>query len=170
MSKEISASPVQDNRQLLRKRLLAMLLGILTAFFCLYVADGLYGIQGLKQTEYMGEIVGLPAYKKAVDVDNQTGGIIFWIFAIGLPILFSRWISWRDTFVNYWCYPIYWFIVNDMFESHPGHSFLDPGHVRGMLITIDFRILVFPFIWTLFIFLVHSAVFMCFKNLWKKSE
>ena len=148
---------------------LALLLGLLTAYFCLYLADGVFGIQGLKRTEYVGEYMGLPHYDQSVDPGNQTGAVIFWAFAIGLPLLFSRWISWRDTLMNYWLYPVYWFVVDDIFGSHPGHAFLNPGVYQPSFF-FNFQMTAFPFVWTLIVFLIHTAVFVCFKNFWKKSK
>jgi len=149
---------------------LALMLGLLTAYFCLYLADGVFGVQGLKQTEYIGEYMGLPEYSKTVDRDNQTGAVIFWVFVIGLPFLFSRWLSWRDTLVNCWCYPVYWWVVDDLVGSHPGHAFLNPGTQYYPKLFSNVELNFSPFVWAMFIFLIHSAVFMCFKNFWKKSE
>ena len=147
---------------------LALLLGLLTVYFCLYLADGVFGMQGLKKTEYVGEYMGLPQYDESVDRGNQTGAVIFWVFAIGLPLLFSRWITWRDTLVNYWCYPVYWLVVDDLIGSHPGHAFLNPRVYQPSF--FNFQMTAFPFVWTLIVFLIHTAVFVCFRNFWKKSK
>lgn len=151
---------------------LSLLLGLLTVYFCLYLADGVFGIQGLKKTEYVGEYMGLPHYDKSVDPGNQTGAVIFWIFVIGLPLLFSRWISWRDTLVNYLIYPVCWWVVDDLVGSHPGHAFLNPGVAQSSMIFPNFGFSLFPFVltWTLLIFLIHTAVFVCFRNFWMKSK
>ena len=151
---------------------LALLLGLLTVYFCLYLADGVFGMQGLKSTEFLGDSIWYgPVFEKSVDRDNQTGAVIFWVFAIGLPLLFSRWISWRDTLVNYWLYPVCWWVVDDLVGSHPGHAFLNPGVDQSSMIFPNFGLSLFPFVltWTLLIFLIHTAVFVCFKNFWNKD-
>ena len=151
---------------------LALLLGILTTFFCLYVADGLFGIKGLKTEIYRHiENYGI-VLDQGVDTGNQIGAVIFWIFVIGLPLLFSRWISWRDTLINYWIYPVCWWVVDDLVGSHPGHVFLNPGVPRSSLVFPDFGFSRYPFVltWTLFIFLIHSVIFICCKNFWKRPR
>lgn len=151
---------------------LALLLGLLTAYFCLYLADGVFGMKGLK-TEFYSKVENYGiVVEKGLDPGNQTGAVIFWTFAIGLPLLFSRWISWRDTLVNYWCYPVYWWVVDGLIGSHPGHSFLNPGVHQSSMVFPNFGFSLFPFVltWTLLIFLIHTAIFVCFQNLWKKSK
>ena len=171
MSQNPMVSTTQDKKHRGYRMILSILLGLLTAYFCLYLADGMFGVQGLKITEYLGESAWFtPIYNKSVDRENQFGAVIFFVFAVGLPLLFSRWISWRDTLVNYWCYPIYWLVVDDIVESHPGHAFLSTGteYYPKLIANVDLNFS--PFVWTLLIYLIHSAVFMCFKNDWKQSE
>lgn len=60
----------------------------------------------------------------SVDPSNQTGAVIFWIFIIGLPLLFSRWIKWRHTPINMILYWAFWWIVDAVVGLHQGHYFL----------------------------------------------
>ena len=135
---------------------LAVLMGLLTTFFCLYLADGVFGMQGLKITEFVGESPWSgPIYNKSVDRNNQIGSAVFIVFAIGIPLLFSHWIGFRDTFVNALLYPFGWGIIDEIVGSHPGHMFLFHGS-SGFL---NIKYIFLPIQWTLVIFLIQGAVF-----------
>ena len=144
-------------KNLLKNRIfIALLMGLLTLIFCLYLPDGIFGMQGLKQTEYVGEspVIG-PIYKYSVDRDNQIGAAVFFAFAIGIPLLFSRWISFRDTFINALLYPFGWGIIDEIVGSHPGHMFLFHGSA-GFL---NIKYIFLPIQWMLVIFLIQGLVF-----------
>ena len=144
-------------KNLLKNRIfIALLMGLLTLIFCLYIPDGIFGMQGLKQSEYVGEspVIG-PIYNYSVDRDNQIGFAIFAVFVIGIPLLFSRWISFRDTFVNALLYPFGWGIIDEIVGSHPGHMFL--FHGSGGFLNTTYIFL--PIQWMLVIFLIQGLVF-----------
>jgi hypothetical protein len=102
----------------------AMLLGVLTAFFCLFVADGIFGIRGLKVTEVIGQAFFGPVVEKWADHSNRIGAVIFWVFLIALPLVFSNWVKWRYTFVNLIVYFALWWVVDAVVDTHPAHAFL----------------------------------------------
>ena len=64
----------------------AFLLGILTILCCLILADGIIGMDAWYF--YARDLVILP------------GRIVFWIFIIGLPVVFSKWTRPVYTLIN----------------------------------------------------------------------
>ena len=143
------------NKQFLREILLAILLAVLTVFFCVYVADGLFGIRGLKCREVIGEEVWGPVTRSWVDRENQTGAVTFWIFLFGLPLLFTCWTKWRYTLFNLLIYPMLWYIVDACVESHHGHLILSGtlGWFSGWDKFIN------PIFMSIQFFVAHSIVF-----------
>lgn len=167
MTKEIALSPEQYNRQLLKKILLALLMGVLTVFFCVYVADGLFGIHGMKKAKEVwrnGEWDTVFWF----DRDWRIGTVIFWAFIIGLPVVFSRWIGWWHTLVNYLLYPLYWLIADEVVGTSYAHLILRRG---GMFSGLDR--LARPFVMTVCFFVAHSLVFLavyCIRKVRQKMK
>ena len=157
------------NKQFLRDILLAMLLAVLTVFFCVYVADGLFGIQGLKHREVIGQADWGPVTRSWVDRENQTGAVIFWVFLFGLPLLFTRWTKWRYTLFNLLINPMLWYIVDACVESHHGHLILSGtlGWFSGLDKVIN------PIFMSIQFFVAQSMVFLavyCIRKIRQKTK
>jgi hypothetical protein len=157
------------NKQFLRDILLAMLLGVLTVFFCVYVADGLFGIRGLKHREVIGQADWGPVTRSWVERENQTGAVIFWLFLLGLPLLFTRWTKWRYTLFNLLIYPMLWYIVDACVESHHGHLILSGtmGWFSGLDKVIN------PIFMSIQFLVAHSMVFFavyCIRKIRQKTK
>lgn len=75
----------------------ALLMGVLTALFCLLVADGLLGLQA--PNDYLFFHYALP------------GTMIFWFALIGLPLAFRKTVKWRDTTVNLFLIFVLYFVL-----------------------------------------------------------
>lgn len=163
-------SSEQYNRKMMTSICLSLLLAVLTVFFCIYVADGIFGIRGLKHRVVIGQESWGPVTESWVAGENQTGVVIFWIFLISLPLVFSRWIRWHHTLVNVFLYPAMWLVVSACVQSHHGHYFLNRG-----VGWFSFEHFVNPIRMTVCFFVVHSLVFLlvyCFRKIhskWKKS-
>ena len=141
----------QYNKQLLHKLFLAILLAALTMFFCVYVADGLFGINGLKRWEGVDGMTATFA-----ETENRIGAVIFVVSLITLPLVFSRWIRWRHTLVNYLIYPAMWYLLDAFMGHHPGHYLLSSS--MGMFSGFDK--VTRPVVMTSVFFVAHSMVFL----------
>lgn len=87
-----------------RKRLFsAVLLGILTIFFCLVLADGIIGMEAW---DFYGR-----------DELILPGRIFFFVCIIGLPVLFSIWTRPQYTLINLPLYYILFFPINAFFSN-----------------------------------------------------
>ena len=164
MTKEISLSTEQQNQRLLKKLSLSVLLAVLTMFFCVYVADGLFGINGFKRMEGVDGMTATYA-----ETENRTGAVIFAVFLIALPLLFSRWIQWTHTLVNYAIYPAAWYILDVIFGKHPGHYLLSEN--MGMFSGFDK--VTKPLFMTWVFFVAHSLVFLavyCIRKVRQKMK
>ena len=91
----------------------ALVIGILTVIFCLIIADGLLGINGLKVDH-------------GVRFDVKTGAIIFWVFVLGLPLAVVKWVRWIHTIPNLILYFAMYFPVYFYFGRSGGHALLEP--------------------------------------------
>lgn len=92
---------------------LALVIGILTVIFCLIIADGILGINGLKVDH-------------GVRFRVKTGAIVFWVFIVGLPLVVMKWVRWLHTLPNLLLYFVMYFPVYYYFGSSGGHAFLEP--------------------------------------------
>lgn len=66
-----------------------MIMGVLTIFLCLVVADDIFGLN-------------------APPARSQIGHPIFWVSLIGLPLLFYKLVPWRYTLLNI---PLYFLLI-----------------------------------------------------------
>ena len=129
------------NRIFSRKRKLSMLMAVLTISFCLILADGIIGISA----PYNRETITLP------------GRIVFWAFLIGLPVVFSIWISPVDTFINIPVFYLLYFPVQMFFAKNnlyldrrmrgffmnQGGFDVTPPWLDGILTTVIFFVIQF---------------------------
>ncbi len=110
----------------------AVIMGVLTVLICFVIADGLIGVEGAVR-DY--EDFGDGQYTYIVETSNPMGRYIFWIGLIGLPILFSKKIRVRDTWLNisiflfswYFCSWIFGEKGNHRYLAHPSKGFIDFG-------------------------------------------
>jgi len=86
----------------------ALLMGVLTVLFCLVLADGVLHMNG-----WSGGQNTLP------------GRIVFWVFLVGLPLLFWKKVQWRHTLINLALYFLLYFPVSAFFGGHHDHTFLE---------------------------------------------
>lgn len=124
----------------------ALLLALLTIIFCLVIADGMLGLNGFKFDHGHGAGTIYP--------NVRIGNIVFWAFLIGLPVLFSRWVQWRYTILNWLLYFLMYFPVYYAFGLSHNHGLLQTGGffafppwVNALFVGVGF-------------FLIQSAVYV----------
>lgn len=99
----------------LRPFLWAALMGALTMFFCLYVADGIFNAQA-----------SYPIWWTK-NLPKQASQIIFFVFIIGLPLLFWKKVKWRHTLVNLPLYYGLYILIYHICGLNHGYYFLNSG-------------------------------------------
>lgn len=95
-----------------------VLLGTLTIFFCLVLADGIIGMDAWYF--YDRDALILP------------GRIVFFVFILGLPILFSQWTRPQYTLINLPLYFILFFPVEAFFDNV---NLYRDEHLRGLFMS-----------------------------------
>jgi len=93
----------------------AVLMGCLTMFFCLYVADGILNAH-FKHPPWWKQV--LP---------RQTSVVVFFVFIIGLPLLFRKKVKWRHTILNLPLYYGLYVLIYDICGLNHGYYFLESG-------------------------------------------
>lgn len=131
--------------------LFALLLGMLTVFVCLAVADGMLGIEGTIQN-YVESSTGEITYE--LHVRDARGRIIFWGGLLILPMLFAPKVLPQRTWINLPLFAGSWYVLSAVFGSHANHRFL--AHpARGF---ISFYEELDPFILAVFLWLVQLVI------------
>ena len=103
----------------LKSFLLAFLLSLLTVLFCLVIADGFIGVKGF-QVDH-GDGTG------TIYRNIRIGEVVFWIFMVGLPLVFARFVKWRYTVPNLLWYFLLYFPPYYGFGHAPNHGLLYSG-------------------------------------------
>lgn len=93
----------------------AALMGGLTMFFCLYVADGIFNAH---MNHY-------PWWRQILPRQDST--IIFFVFIIGLPLLFRKKVRWRHTIVNLPLYYYLYILIYNICGLNHGYFLLNSG-------------------------------------------
>lgn len=109
----------------------AALMGILTVIICMAVADGLIGIRGTVQN-YVDLGNGYHSFDLAIN--DPTGKYVFWAGIIGIPILFSRKVRIKSTWINMPLFFVAWYVCTWIFGESPKHRYL--GHPSSGWISI----------------------------------
>lgn len=133
----------------------AVIMGITTSLMCLVLADGILGLN-----RYGGSVGrGIP------------GAVVFWVFLIGLPLLFSRWTKWRYTLIDLPIYFLLYFPLAEFFGYKWNHELLRrnglfyfPDWCNALLVAVMF------FIVQSFVFLVYNIIVYFLKKEKKGTE
>jgi len=145
-----------------KERAYALLMGLLTAFFCLFVADGLFGLDYNSEEQFLQ--YALPGY------------IIYYVFLLGLPILFRKRMGLLDTWVDLVLYIVLYDILGLAVQALPFRRirrFLAAGSSMFEIPGEDFWLAVITAInlWAL-----QAVMFMVFmgveglKKAWRASR
>ena len=133
----------------------ALLMGVLTALFCLLVADGLLGLAG-----FQGET--------AIRY-SRMGNLIYRAALIGLPLVFAKRVKWKDTFVNLAAYPLLYLAAAwaaeglDALGITRQRKFL--GFFSGVLFSFPGEKLLVITLMTLRLWLVQAAILWILEQL-----
>ena len=76
----------------------AVIMGVLTTFLCLIVADGIIGLNYPPARKHIGYV----------------GAAVFWFGMIALPLIFHKWVKWRYTLMNL---PLYYLLYFPIYEA-----------------------------------------------------
>lgn len=88
--------------------ILTGMMGTFTILLCLAVADGMIGLH-------------------QPPAGTHLGAVLFWTGMIVLPLLFYRWVKWRDTLLNLPLYFLLYFPVYERFGLEHTHYSLETG-------------------------------------------
>lgn len=89
----------------------AVIMGVLTTFLCLIVADGIIGLNYPPARKHIGYV----------------GAAVFWFGMIALPLIFHKWVKWRYTLMNLPLYYLLYFPIYEAFGLGHEHYFLQTG-------------------------------------------
>lgn len=133
----------------LKSILLAALLAVLTVLFCIVVADGFIGLKGIKVDH--GDGTGV------IYTEAKLGLVVFWIFMVGLTLLFARYVKWVYTIPNLLWYFLLYFPPYYGFGNALNHGLLRsggflvfPAWVNAVLTAIGF-------------FLIQTFAYFCYN-------
>ncbi len=137
----------------------AVIMGLLTVFVCMVIADGFVGIAG---TIHDYKELADGTHEFMLKVSDPTGRIIFRIGLLVIPVLFSLKTKVRYTWVNLPLYLVAWYIcfwifgesVKHQYLAHPAQGFISFGNeITSVTTTLLF--------WT-----VQAMVLLVARSLW----
>ena len=133
------------NKLISKEKLLAAVMAVLTAIFCLVIADGILGTDG-------------HAEGSTWHVKDDRGLIFFWISMIVITAVFAFFLDWKHTWIVIPVYVLLYLPISTYFGESPQHTYLDKSTMAFLNIgpDLDFLRPVFVAIW---FWMIQSVIF-----------
>ena len=142
-----------------KKKLLAVLMAVLTTVFCLVIADGILGTDGHAD--------GSIWYVK-----DDAGLIFFWVSMTVITSVFAFFVEWKHTRIAIPVYILLYIPVSAYFGKSPHHTYLDKTTFAMLTIGPDLSFMR-PLITAIRFWLIQSCIFLLFNILrftWNKIK
>lgn len=146
----------------LKNVLWALLMGLVTMITCLFVAERILGVSGfVTYVEYTPEGYMLAGLNPHIKI-----GLWFRrICLVLIPLLFSRKVRWRYTWVNFFVFFFLYFPMRELAGQWPGMGYLgEGGSILPLPWILNPIIMMFHF-WGVqsLVYLVHHAIVAIYR-------
>ena len=129
-----------------KKKMLAVLMAVLTTVFCLVIADGILGTDGHAD--------GSTWYMK-----DDTGLIFFWVSMTVITSVFAFFVEWKHIWIVIPVYILLYIPVSAYFGESPHHTYLDKTTFAMLTIGPDLSFMR-PLITAIRFWLIQSQIYL----------